>query len=100
MVLLSEPSTSSLPRSQRRRRSEATMNWCRQMIQGALGGLAWAWLGLGSAQAVETIPPTDPATLKLIANPSVTVSLYQLDSTLIEGYRDARVGDQLERRGV
>ena len=58
------------------------MNWCRQMIQGALGGLAWAWLGLGAAQAVETIPPTDPATLKLIANPSVTVSLYQLDSTL------------------
>jgi hypothetical protein len=45
-----------------------------------LGGLGWAWLGLGPAQAGE-IPPTSPATLMLTGGP-VTVSFYQLDSTL------------------
>ena len=53
----------------------------RWMIRGAAGALAWAWLGVGVAQAGVTIPPTDPTTLKLITS-SVTVSLYQLDDLL------------------
>jgi hypothetical protein len=50
------------------------------MIGGVLGGLGWAWLGLGPAQA-GVIPPTDPAT-RMLTGGLVTVSLYQLDSTL------------------
>lgn len=56
------------------------MNRRRRMMAAVLGGLGWAWLGLGPAQAGE-IPPTDPATRMLTGGP-VTVSLYQLDSTL------------------
>jgi len=56
------------------------MNRCKWMMRAVLGGLAWAWLGLGVAQAGQ-IPPTGPD-LKLITNPTVTVSLYQLDSLL------------------
>src|SRR3989449_6446212 len=81
MALLSEPSTSSLPRSQQMRWSEGTMNRCKWMMRAVLSGLTWAWLGVGVAQA-GVIPPTDPTTFKLIANPTVTVSLYQLDSLL------------------
>jgi hypothetical protein len=50
------------------------------MIGGVLGGLGWGLLGLGLAQA-GTIPPTDPTTLMLTGG-AITVSLYQLDSTL------------------
>src|SRR5262245_2243123 len=57
------------------------MNRRTWVIRGLLGGLGWAWLGLGLTQA-GTIPPTDPATLKLSADTSVTVSLYQLDDNL------------------
>src|SRR5437667_944649 len=81
MALLSEPSTSSLPRSQQMRWSEGTMNRCKWMMRAVLSGLTWAWLGVGVAQA-GVIPPTDPTTFKLITNPTVTVSLYQLDSLL------------------
>ena len=56
------------------------MNGRRWMIGWVLGGLGWAWLGLGLAQA-GTIPPTDPGTLMLTGG-AITVSLYQLDSTL------------------
>src|SRR5437867_12476367 len=56
------------------------MNRCKWMMRAMLSGLAWAWLGAGVAQAGQ-IPPTGPD-LKLIASPTVTVSLYQLDSLL------------------
>ena len=57
------------------------MNRCKWMMRAVLSGLTWAWLGVGVAQA-GVIPPTDPTTFKLITNPTVTVSLYQLDSLL------------------
>ncbi len=57
------------------------MSWRKGVIRGVLGGLAWAWLGLSGAQA-GVVPPTDPATLKLSSDISITVSLYQLDSSL------------------
>ena len=57
------------------------MNRCRWMMRAVVSGLAWAWLGVGVAHA-GVIPPTDPTTFKLITNPTVTVSLYQLDSLL------------------
>lgn len=50
-------------------------------VRALLSGLAWAWFGTAVAQAGQ-IPPTDPTTLKLVANPAVTLTLYQLDSTL------------------
>ena len=56
------------------------MNWRRWMVRGVLGVAGWAWLGLGLAQA-GAVPPTDPTTLKQISS-QVTVSLYQLDSSL------------------
>jgi hypothetical protein len=52
----------------------------RWLIPGLAVAVASAWLGAGAAEAGQ-ISPTDPATLKLIASP-VTLSLYQLDSTL------------------
>jgi hypothetical protein len=52
----------------------------RWAIHGVLGGLAWAWLGLGLAQA-GTIPPTK-ADFTLDVGSSVTLSLYQKDSDL------------------
>ncbi len=55
------------------------MNRHRWAICGTLGWLAWAWVGLARA---ETIPPTNPATLMLDVNASVSLSLYQLDSSL------------------
>jgi hypothetical protein len=51
------------------------------LIRVTLGGLTWAWLGLGLAQA-GAVPPTNPTTLMHDTTSSVTVSLYQLDSTL------------------
>ncbi len=64
------------------------MNRHTWVFRAAVGGLAWAWLGLGLAQA-GVIPSTDPATLKLRVDATglplpgnPTVSLYQLDSTL------------------
>ena len=33
------------------------MSWSKGVIRGVLGGLAWAWLGLGPAQA-GVVPPT------------------------------------------
>ena len=56
------------------------MNGRRWMIGWVLGGLGWAWLGVSLAQA-GVIPPTDPGTLMLTGG-AITVSLYQLDSTL------------------
>lgn len=52
----------------------------RWVIRGLLGGLGWAWLGLGMAQA-GVVPPTRPD-LTLDTGATVTVSLYQLDNTL------------------
>jgi hypothetical protein len=46
-----------------------------------VAALAWAWLGMGLAAAAP-LPPTNPATLMLDSGSPVTVSLYQLDSTL------------------
>jgi hypothetical protein len=57
------------------------MNRRRWVIGGVLGGLAWTWLGMDMAQG-GTIPPTSPTTRMLDVGASVTVSLYQLDSTL------------------
>ncbi len=53
----------------------------RWLTGGVLAGLTWMWLGLGLAQA-GTVNPTDQGTLKLLDTSSVTISLYQLDSTL------------------
>ncbi len=52
----------------------------RWVIRWLLGGLAWAWLGLGVGQA-GVVPPVR-ADLTLDTSATVTVSLYQLDSTL------------------
>lgn len=52
-----------------------------RLTAGMLGGLAWAWLGLGLGDAAP-LPPTNPATLMLDAGSPVTLSLYQLDSEL------------------
>src|SRR5262245_50620467 len=57
------------------------MNRRKWVIYGLLGGLCWAWLGLGLAHA-GVVPPTDPATLKLTVGAIVTVSLYQDDYKL------------------
>ena len=58
------------------------MDRFKWVIRVVLAALASAWIGLSPAQA-GVIPPTDPATLKLMTDPAVpTVSLYQLDSTL------------------
>ena len=57
------------------------MNGRRSILHGVLAGLGWAWLGLGLAEAAP-VAPTDPTTLKLSSDTSVTVSIYQLDSTL------------------
>ena len=56
------------------------MNRHGWLIRGLLGGLGWAWLGLGTAQA-GVIAPINPD-LTLDTGATVTVSLYQLDSTL------------------
>jgi hypothetical protein len=56
------------------------MSWRMVVIGGLLGGVGWAWLGLGQAQA-GVVPPTK-ANLTLDVSSAVTVSLYQLDSTL------------------
>ena len=50
------------------------------VIRAVLGGIGWAWLGLGLAQA-GVVPPTKPD-LTLDGSAPVTVSLYQLDSGL------------------
>lgn len=50
------------------------------MLRGALVVIGWAWLGLGLAQA-GVISPTKPD-LTLDGTAPVTLSLYQLDSTL------------------
>src|SRR5262245_13592182 len=68
------PSPSSLDRGRR-----VTMNW-RVCVSGMLGVLGGVFL-VGSVQA-GVIPPTVPATRLLSTDTSVTVSLYQLDSTL------------------
>jgi len=57
------------------------MNSRKWLSGGVLGGFAWACLGLGLAHAAG-IPPTNPATLMLDTGSPVTVSLYQLDSSL------------------
>lgn len=57
------------------------MNGRRWLIRGMLGGFAWTWLGLGLGQAA-TLAPTNPATLRLEVAAPVSVSLYQLDSSL------------------
>ena len=56
------------------------MSWSKGVIRGVLGGLAWAWLGLGPAQA-GVVPPTK-ADLTLDVTSPITVSLYQKDSDL------------------
>src|SRR5919198_2005748 len=82
MALLFEPSISPLTPSEQKRRSKAVMDTFKWLIRAGLAAVAWAWLGIGGAAQAETIPPTDPGTLKLVASPTVTLSLYQLDSTL------------------
>jgi hypothetical protein len=58
------------------------MNKYKWMLRVVVVGLTSAWLGAGAAEA-GVIPPTDPATLKLMTDSTLpTVSLYQLDSTL------------------
>src|SRR5262245_40876152 len=57
------------------------MNRRRWVIGVVLGGLAWTWLEMGIAQG-GVIPPTNPTTRMLDVGASVTVSLYQPDSTL------------------
>jgi hypothetical protein len=56
------------------------MNRHGWLIRGLLGGLGWAWLGLGTAQAGVIAPIKPDLTLDTAA--TVTVSLYQLDSAL------------------
>ena len=53
----------------------------RWRIGGSAGWFAWIWLGAGVAHA-GTISPTDPSTLSWTSAAPVSVSLYQLDSTL------------------
>ena len=50
------------------------------VLRAVLGAIGWAWLGLGLAQA-GVVPPIRPD-LTLDTSATVTVSLYQLDSTL------------------
>src|SRR5262245_4691464 len=57
------------------------MNTRRWVIGGTLAVLGWTWLGVAPARA-GVIPPTDQATLKLMVASPVTLSLYQLNSTL------------------
>jgi len=56
------------------------MSWQMVVIRGFLGGVAWAGLGLGLAQA-GVVPPTK-ADLTLDVTSPITVSLYQKDSDL------------------
>jgi hypothetical protein len=56
------------------------MSWRAVVVRGLLGGVAWAWLGLGPAQAGVVFPTKLDLTVD--ASSPVTVSLYQLDSSL------------------
>src|SRR5262245_21629588 len=60
------------------RRHMTSRGW---LTGGLPAGLLWMWLGLGLSEA-GPVPPSDPGTLKLLDTSSVTISLYQLDSTL------------------